>query len=89
MEKLDWVLPKEANCPDGHTLALTQQSLDWPTDEGIYLLGPTPVYKDAQCQTTFVSPTVLSIAEESLRASVKAPESYKFSLPNGVSALEA
>ena len=84
MEEIEKELPSKANCPNGHTLALTSENLDWPADEGIYLLGPTPVYKDVECQTTFVSSSVLSVAEGSLKASVKSPDSYVFTLPSGV-----
>lgn len=88
METLDEALPAEANCPNGHTLGLTRQSLDWPAKEGVYLLGPTPVYADAECRTTFIPAAVLQIAEVALRTSVKSPETYEFVLPAGASPLK-
>ena len=87
MEELETTLTLKAKCPIGHSLGVSHESLEWPAEEGPFLLGPTPVYKDPECQTTFVSPKVLSFAEESLKVSVKSPDSYQFSPPDGVSPL--
>ena len=87
MEKLETKLTLKTRCTNGHTLDVSHESLEWPAEEGPYLLGPTPIYKDAQCQTILVPSSILSFAEQSLKTSVKSPDSYQFSLPNGVSPL--
>src|SRR5579872_3945282 len=85
VEFLEEALLPQTECPSGHALVLTHANLEWPAEEDTYLLGPTPVYKDEQCQTTFIPSIILPIAEKSLKASVKSPQSYEFTLPAGTS----